>query len=137
MNFDAPETQVRPVEPPRPVEYLGPLVVGVVATGILGWAGSVGPLWGALVGLVTFGIFVWIDLTRHWLDATILVAGGMIGLSYFDWVLAGRSGPVDFKLSLLAAVGWLIYGAATGLVVYRNRPGFKPTVIGFQAVACR
>ena len=88
-----------------------------------------------LSAVVTFGIFVWIDLTRHWLDAAILVAGGIIGLSFFDWVLAGRSGPVDFKLSLLAAVGWLIYGAATGVVVYRNRPGYRPTVIGFQALA--
>ena len=134
MTFDAPETQVRPVEPTRPIKYLGPLVVGVVATGILGWVGPVGPLWGALVALVTFGIFVWIDLTRHWLDAAILVGGGIVGLSFFDWVLAGRTGPVDFKLSLLAAVGWLIYGAATGVVVFRNRPGYKPTVIGFQAL---
>ena len=135
MTLDAPEIQVRPVEPPRPVKYLGPLVVGVIATGVLGWVGPVGPLWGALVALVTFGIFVWIDLTRDWLDAAILVGGGIIGLSFFDWVLAGRSGPVDFKLSLLAAIGWLIYGAATGLVVYRNRPGFRPTVILFQALA--
>ena len=69
MTLDAPEIQVRPAEPPRPVKYLGPLVVGIIATGALGLVGPVGPLWGALIGLLTFGIFVWIDLTRDWLDA--------------------------------------------------------------------
>jgi phosphonate transport system permease protein len=134
QTFDA-ETQTRPVEPLRSTRYLLPFAVGIIATGIAGWTGPVGPLWGALVALVTFGVFVWTGVTRHWIDAAVLVVAGIVGLSFFDAVLASRSGPIDFKLSLLAAVGWVIYGAATGFVVYRNRPGYRPGMIGLQAIA--
>jgi phosphonate transport system permease protein len=135
VTLFAPETQVRPVEPPRAVRYVLPLGIGIAATGIVGWVGPVGPLWGILVGLVTFGVFFWADITKHWIDAVILVVAGILGLSFFDWVLAARTGPVDFKLSLIAAIGWLIYGAATGFVVYRHRPGYRAGIIGFQALA--
>ncbi len=135
MTLDAPKTQVRPVEPRRASHYLLPFAVGIIATGIVGWAGPVGPLWGTLVGLVTFGVLFWTNTTKHWIDAVVLVVAGILGLSFFDWVLAARTGPVDFKISLIAAVGWLIFGAATGFVVYRSRPGFRPTIIGLQALA--
>ncbi|MEN8239788.1 MAG: hypothetical protein ABFR53_11385, partial [Actinomycetota bacterium] len=111
------------------------MAVGIVATGIVGWAGPAGPLWGTLVGLVTFGVFVWVKVTTHWIDAAVLVIAGIAGLSFFDSVLASRTGPIDFKMSLLAAMGWLVYGAATGFVVYRNRPGYRPGIIGLQALA--
>ncbi len=132
--FD-PTTQVRPVEPPRAVSYLVPLAVGIVAVGITGWAGPAGPLWGALVGLITFGLFWRTGVTKSWVDAFILAAVGAVGLSFFDWVLAGRTSLIDFKMSLIAALGWLLYGAATGYVVYRNRPGYRPGMIGLQALA--
>jgi len=129
------ETQVRPVEPPRAATYLLPLGVGIAATGIVGWAGPIGPLWGILVGLVTFGVFVWTDVTRHWIDAALLVVAGIVGLSFFDAVLAGRTAPIDFKLSLVAAIGWLVFGAATGFVVYRRRPSYRRSIVGLQALA--
>lgn len=132
--FDA-ETQVRPVEPPRAAVYLLPLMAGIVATGLVGLAGPIGPLWGTLVGLVVFGIFAWTEITRSWLDAVMLVVAGAIGLSIFDAVLAERTSVIDFKLSLIAAIGWLIFGGATGIVVYRNRPGYRPGMIGLQALA--
>ncbi|MCL1593543.1 MAG: phosphonate ABC transporter, permease protein PhnE [Actinomycetia bacterium] len=135
MNTFAPETQVRPTEPPRAVRYLTPLAAGIAATGVIGLAGPVGPLWGTLVGLVTFGALFWADITRRILDAGILVAAGIAGMSYFDWVLAGRSGPIDFKLSLIAAVGWVVYGAGTGFVIHRAQPSYRRTIIGAQAVA--
>jgi phosphonate transport system permease protein len=131
----APETQVRPVEPVRATKYILPLVAGTIATGIVGLVGPVGPLWGTLVGIVTFGVLVWADVTRHWIDALLLVIAGIVGLSFFDSVLAARAGRVDFKLALLAGVGWLVYGAATGFVVYRNRPGYRPSIIGLQGLA--
>jgi phosphonate transport system permease protein len=131
----APETHVRPVEPQRAVTYLAPLFVGIIATGVVGLAGPAGPLWGTLVGLTTFGVLVWSGITKHWIDAAVLVVAGVIGLSYFDWVLEGRSGPIDFKLALVAAIGWLIYGAGTGLVIYRHQPSYRPSIIGVQALA--
>ncbi len=135
MTLFAPDTQVRPVEPQRAVTYLLPLGAGILATGIVGLGGPVGPLWGILVGLVTFAVFSWTGITRNWIDAVVLVVAGSIGLSLFDSVLAARTGPVNFKLSLIAAIGWLIYGAATGVVVYRNRPGYRPGIIVLQALA--
>jgi len=131
----APETQTRPVEPPRAATYLLPLFVGIAATGLIGFSGPIGPIWGTLVGLVTFGVFAWADVTRHWIDAIILIVGGIVGLSFFNGVIAARTGPIDFKLALLAAVGWVVYGAATGFVVYRHRPGYRPSVIGLQALS--
>jgi phosphonate transport system permease protein len=135
VTLFAPETQARPVEPPKATKYLIPLGVGILATGVVGLAGPVGPLWGILVGLVIFGIFAWADITRQWVDAAILVVGGVVGLSFFNIVLEGRVSVIDFKLALIAAIGWLIFGAATGYVVYHNRPGYRPSVIGLQALA--
>ena len=135
MTLLAPETQTRPVEPPRAATYLLPLFVGIAATGLIGFSGPIGPIWGTLVGLVTFGVFAWADVTRHWIDAIILIVGGIVGLSFFNGVIAARTGPIDFKLALLAAVGWVVYGAATGFVVYRHRPGYRPSVIGLQALS--
>ena len=135
MELFAPETQVRPVEPPRAVKYLAPLALGIIATGIVGLAGPVGPLWGILVGIVTFGVLAWTDVTKKWTDAIVLAAAGVTGLSYFDWVLAGRTGPIDFKLALIASIGWLVYGAGTGFVIYRNQPSYRPSIIGVQALA--
>ena len=135
MTTLAPEIQARPAEPPRAAKYLLPLGIGILATGVVGLAGPVGPLWGTLVGLVTFGVLAWVNITRRWIDALILVVGGIIGLSFFDSVLAARTGKIDFKLALLAGVGWLIYGAATGIVVYRHRPGYRPSIIGLQALS--
>ena len=135
MTLFAPETQARPVEPPKATKYLIPLGVGILATGFVGLTGPVGPLWGILVGLVNFGIFAWADITRQWVDAAILVVGGAVGLAYFDVVLVGRVSVIDFKLALIAAIGWLIFGAATGFVVYRNRPGYQPSIIGLQALS--
>jgi phosphonate transport system permease protein len=131
----APETQTRPVEPPRAATYLLPLFVGIAATGLIGFSGPIGPIWGTLVGLVTFGVFAWAGVTKHWIDAIILIVGGILGLSFFNSVIAARTGPIDFKLALLAAVGWVVYGAATGFVVYRHRPGYRPSVIGLQALS--
>ena len=135
MTDFEPTTQTRPTEPPRALHYLFPFAAGAIAVGIAGWAGPAGPVWGALVGLITFAVFVRVNITKRWLDALILAGAGAIGLSYFDWVLAGRTSLIDFKLSLVAAVGWLLYGAATGYVVYRNRQGFRPGMIGMQALA--
>jgi phosphonate transport system permease protein len=132
--FD-PVAQVRPVEPPRATSYIIPFTIAVIATGIVGLAGPVGPVWGVLVGLITFAVFVRADVTRHWVDATILAIAGAVGLSFFDAVLASRTTLIDFRLSLIAALGWLFYGAATGYVVYRNRPGYRPGMIGMQALA--
>ena len=135
MTLLAPETQTRPVEPPRAATYLLPLFVGIAATGLIGFSGPIGPIWGTLVGLVTFGVFAWAGVTRHWIDAIILIVGGILGLSFFNTVIAARTGPIDFKLALLAAVGWVVYGAATGFVIYRHRPGYRPSVIGLQALS--
>ncbi|MEN8114103.1 MAG: phosphonate ABC transporter, permease protein PhnE [Actinomycetota bacterium] len=135
MTLFDPTTQVRPVEPPRAATYLVPFAVGIIATGIAGFAGPIGPLWGILVGLVTFGVFAWSGITRHWFDGVVLVIAGIVGLSFFDAMLAGRTGPIDFKLSLIAALGWLVYGAAAGFVVYRHSPGFRPSIIALQALA--
>ncbi|MCL1588482.1 MAG: phosphonate ABC transporter, permease protein PhnE [Actinomycetia bacterium] len=135
MTLLAPETQTRPVEPPRAATYLLPLFVGIAATGLIGFSGPIGPIWGTLVGLVTFGVFAWAGVTRHWIDAIILVVGGILGLSFFNGVIAARTGPIDFKLALLAAVGWAVYGAATGFVVYRHRLEYRPSIIGLQALS--
>jgi phosphonate transport system permease protein len=129
------DTPTRPVAPPSAASYLVPLIVGIVATGLAGFAGPIGPLWGTIVGLVTFGVLAWSGITRHWIDAVILIVSGVIGLSLFDAVLAMRTGPIDFKVSLIAAIGWLVYGAGTGVVVYRTRRTYKPTVIAFQSFA--
>ena len=58
---------VRPVEPPKSIHYVLPLLGGVIAagaTGVLGSTGqAMGPVWGLALAAIVFAIFPWQGIT--------------------------------------------------------------------------
>ena len=125
----AVDEQVRPAAPPRSVDYLLPLVVGVVAAATTGLLGSMdqamGPVWGLAIAAVVFAIFVWQGITRSVIDAVIMAVAGVIGIGYFSSVVFGRTGVIDLRLALLASLGWALFGLGVGIVVVKNRKGLR------------
>ncbi len=128
-----PGTQVRPPEPRSGRVLLLPFAVYAVALGLVGYAGEIGPVWGLLIGGVTTALFWWIRLTRSPIDGIVLVAGGVIGFSVFNVVVASRDPGIDSGLAFLASLGVAIMGLAAGWVTYRNSPGLKATTILISA----
>ena len=122
--------EVRPVEPPKSIHYVVPLVAGVIAagaTGILGSMGqAMGPVWGLALAAVVFAIFAWQGITRSVLDAMILAIGGVLGLGFFSSVVFGRTSVIDLRLAVVASLGWAFFGLGVGIVVVRNRHGLRP-----------
>lgn len=128
-----PDVQVRPPTPRTARNVALPLAVYALAIAIVGLAGEVGPLWGILIGGLTFGLFYWIDLTRSPIDAAVLVVSGAVSFSLFSLVLVSRDPGVDNGLALKAALCITILGLAAGWVTYRHSPGTKPTIILISA----
>lgn len=130
--------QVRPVAPPRAIQYALPLVVGVVAAGVTGFIGSIdqymGAVWGLALAAVVFAIFVWQGITRSVLDGVILAIGGVMGLGFFNAVVFGRTTVIDLKLALVASLGWVFFGLGVGIVVVRHREGLKPGAVVAQGL---
>lgn len=128
-----PDLQVRPPEPRSARDIIIPFIVFTIAVGLSGLAGEVGPLWGAIVGLLTFGLFWWIGLSKSPIDAALLTVAGAVGFSLFSVVLVGRDPGVDSGLALLAASCIGLLGLAAGWVAWRHTPGTKPTTILISA----
>ena len=130
--------QARPEAPPRSIDYVAPLVVGVVAAGATGIVGSMGqgmgPVWGLALAAVVFAIFAWQGITRSVLDAVIIAVGGVIGLGFFSSVVFGRTTVIDLRLALLASLGWVLFGIGVGTVVVRNRKGLKVGAVFAQGL---
>jgi phosphonate transport system permease protein len=130
-----PGQQVRPPEPRRAREFVTPLVLFTVVVAFAGFAGEVGPLWGALVAIVLFGLFWWIDLTRSLIDGAVLVAGGALGFSIFNLAIEGRDVGITWGIAGQAALGIALFGFIAGWVVLRNSPGLKPTTLVLSGAA--
>ena len=122
--------EVRPVEPPKSIHYVVPLVAGVIAAGAAGILGSMGqamgPVWGLALAAVVFAIFAWQGITRSVLDAMILAIGGVLGLGFFSSVVFGHTSVIDLRLAVVASLGWAFFGLGVGIVVVRNRHGLRP-----------
>ncbi|MGI9586179.1 MAG: phosphonate ABC transporter, permease protein PhnE [Acidimicrobiia bacterium] len=126
-------TQVRPLEPRSARDVIIPLLVYVIALGLAGLLGETGPLWGAAIGAVTFGLFYWIKLSRSPIDAALLVVAGSIAYSLFSLVLINRDPGINNGLALKAALCIGILGLAAGWITYRHSPGTKPSIILISA----
>ena len=128
-----PDVQVRPPTPRSARDVALPLAVYTFAVALVGLAGEAGPLWGILIGGLTFGLFYWIDLSRSPIDAGVLVVAGAVAFSLFSLVLINRDPGVDNGLALFASLGIAVLGLAAGWVTYRHSPGTKPTIILISA----
>ena len=128
-----PDVQVRPPTPRTARNVALPLAVFTLAIALVGVAGEIGPLWGILIGGLTFGLFYWIDLSRSPIDAVVLVVSGAVSFSLFSLVLLSRDPGVDNGLALKAALCITILGLAAGWVTYRHSPGTKPSIILISA----
>ena len=128
-----PTDQVRPPEPRTARSVLAPFAAYVVALGVFGYLGEIGPVWGFFIGAATFGLFYWIRLTRSLLDGAVLAVTGTVAFSLFSLVLVGRDGGITNGLALQAALTIAILGVAAGWVTYRNSPGLKVSTIGLSA----
>ena len=128
-----PTQQVRPPEPRSGRDVLVPLLVYVVAIGLIGFTGEAGPLWGLLIGALTFGLFAWTGLSRSPIDAFVIAIAGAVGFSIFNLVIASRDPGIDNGIALLASLGIALFGLAPGWVTYRHSPGLKPTTILISA----
>ena len=128
-----PDVQVRPPTPRTARNVALPLTVFTLAIALVGVAGEIGPLWGILIGGLTFGLFYWIDLSRSPIDAVVLVVSGAVSFSLFSLVLLSRDPGVDNGLALKAALCITILGLAAGWVTYRHSPGTKPSIILISA----
>lgn len=130
-----PDIQVRPPEPQRSREFVGPIAVFTVLVGASGLVGSVGPLWGALVGALVFGLFWRIELTRSLTDAAVLVVAGAAGYSLFNLAIEARGAGVTIGIAGQAALGVGVFGLAAGWVVLRNSPGLHFTTVALSGLA--
>ncbi len=130
-----PGQQVRPPEPRRAREFVAPLAVFAVLVGLAGFAGEIGPLWGAIVGTILFGLFWWVGLTRSLVDGGALVAGGAVGFSIFNLAIEGREVGITIGIAGQAALGIALFGFIAGWVVLRNSPGLKPTTLVLSGAA--
>ena len=129
------KAQVRPPEPRRSREFVLPIIAYTIAVGLSGFIGEIGPLWGAIVGALTFALFWRINLTRSMIDAALLVVGGGIGFSLFSLALQNRDTGITTGVALQAALGIAVVGIFSGIVVMRNSSGLRfPTVV-LNAVA--
>jgi len=130
-----PGQQVRPPERRKSRDVILPLIVFTIAVALIAFTGEFGPLWGALLGIVTFGLFAWIGLTRSILDGIILVVGGVIAMTLVILVLATRGDGISFAVALRAALSVGVFGLATGIVTFRNSHGLKISTIGLSGLA--
>lgn len=128
-TFAEPQAQVRPPEPRTGRSVLVPLVSFAAVLFVVGYAGEIGPVWGFLIGLATFGLFWWISLSRSIIDGFVLVIAGTISYSLFNVVVASRELAIDTGLSLRAALCVSIIGLAAGWVTHRNSEGTRPSII--------
>ncbi|MGI9642912.1 MAG: phosphonate ABC transporter, permease protein PhnE [Acidimicrobiia bacterium] len=130
-----PGVQVRPPAPRSARDVALPLAVYTFAIALVGLSGEAGPLWGLLIGGLTFGLFYWIGLSRSPLDAALLVISGSISYSLLSLVLISREPGVGVNngLALRAALCITLLGLAAGWVGYRHSPGTKPTIILISA----
>ena len=124
-----PAAQVRPPEPRRSKQFIVPLIVYTIAIGLSGYIGEIGPLWGAVVGALTFALFHRIGLTRSLVDGATLLVGGSIGFSLFSLALESRDTGITGGVALQAALGIAVTGLVVGWVVLRHSPGLRPTAV--------
>jgi phosphonate transport system permease protein len=126
-------TQVRPPEPRSARDVIIPIAVYVIALGFSGFLGETGPLWGAVIGALTFGLFYWIKLSKSPIDAVVLVLGGGIAYSLFSLVLVNRGPGINNGVAFKSALCIAVLGLAAGWVTHRNSPGTKRSVILISA----
>ncbi|MCB1246021.1 MAG: hypothetical protein KDB69_02000, partial [Acidimicrobiia bacterium] len=130
-----PVETLRPPVPKRASRFAIPIVVFAVVVALTGYAGEMGPLWGALVGAATFALFWQVGMSRSLFDAGTLVVVGAVGFSLFNLAIAGRDTGVTYGIAFQASLGIAVFGLAAGWVVLRHAPGLKPTTVLLSGAA--
>jgi len=130
-----PTQQVRPPEPRSSREFIVPLVAFTFAVGAAGFTGEIGPIWGLLIGIVTFGLFSWVGMTSSPIDGLVLAIAGSLSFSLFNVIITSRDPGINNGLALKASLAIAVFGAVAGWVTYRNSPGLKVSTVGMSAAA--
>ncbi len=117
--------EITPSERPAPPPRSGPFFVVVLLIG-LGFgvggiiSGGAGVVWGLTGGVLAATALRWRGQSSHPVDALAVVFASALGLGWSGWALGERGSSVEGTTALLAAVGWLLPGAAIGFVVWRH-----------------
>ncbi len=130
--------EVSPAERPAPPPRSGPFFVVVLLIAI-GFAiggvvsGSIGVLAGLVGGVLAAGALRWRGLTSRSDEVLAIVFASALGLGLSGWALGQRGSSLEGTTALLAALGWLLPGAAIGLVVWRRSERLRPGAVFVSA----
>lgn len=131
--------EISPAERPVPPPRSGPFLVVVLSIG-LGFgvggvvSGGIGVLAGLVGGVLAAGALRWRGLVSRSSEVLGIGFASALGLGLSGWALGQRGSSIEGTTALLAALGWLLPGAAIAFLVWRRSERLHPGSILVAAV---
>ncbi len=131
--------EISPTDRPAPPPRSGPFFVVVLLIG-LAFAvagvvsGGIAVVWGLASGVLAAAALRWRGLTSLPGESLAIVFASALGLGLSGWALGQRGSSIEGTTALLAALGWLLPGAAIGFAVWRNSDRLRLTSVWVSAV---
>ncbi len=120
----------RPQAPPRAGRFLVHLGAAVVGAGVVGAiTGPLGVAYGAGIGLVLWVVLERLGLLDARVDLAALLVAGAVAGAIFEWGIDRRTGSIRLDESILASLGWVLFGAALGGLLLRRKAGLGRAVV--------